>query len=537
MLALNRYSGSGALFLTLAPASWKYGLFYRFANPMQHNSGSIVGDDVTIPVTNNQRKALKLASPYGDVRMYVTLVNSIIKNIIGIPVDNAMNSRSLKPIVPVHCRPRGLLGQVAHFYAANETSAEGILHTHLKLYNTLPWDLLESIAENAAKNKQFGMYMDTIICNELSSARIFDRIPKPPFPDPTVIYINNGNVPIPTSTTRPNDASDDEFWNVYEPMAYTIQYHGNHNFSCWKNGSALCRFKLPAASWNQLSGLIQLEEIVENGRKVVKVKTDNGPPVEAAGLFDVDKRCLIFYGTKRTTDGAVIRDPTVPSAILDASAMIELEISDEGRHNGLMSPCSPVILVCCGGGGGLHNNLQHVHKSGMGENSYIAKYIGKGIGKLCEILPLMYEVLQSNRTSVAADASTNPNRPALFTLQRAVNLKHKMQENSLPLMLASLLQVSQFYSSTEYQYVPASAFRKCQLDISSDELGGAIVQEEDEVVAGNRSRSDEDALLLFNENDRNAHDSDNVVEEDSGHIPATLLISELLDDEHSSSSK
>ena len=144
MLALNRYSGSGALFLTLAPASWKYGLFYRFANPMQHNSGSIVGDDVTIPVTNNQRKALKLASPYGDVRMYVTLVNSIIKNIIGIPVDNAMNSRSLKPIVPVHCRPRGLLGQVAHFYAANETSAEGILHTHLKLYNTLPWDLLES---------------------------------------------------------------------------------------------------------------------------------------------------------------------------------------------------------------------------------------------------------------------------------------------------------------------------------------------------------------------------------------------------------
>ena len=53
--------------------------------------------------------------------------------------------------------------------------------------------------------------------------------------------------------------------------------------------------------------------------------------------------------------------------------MIDLEISH-------------VILVCCGGGGGVHNNL-------LGENSYIAKYIGKGIGKLCKILPLMYEVL------------------------------------------------------------------------------------------------------------------------------------------------
>jgi hypothetical protein len=117
--------------------------------------------------------------------MYVTLVNAIIKNIIGIPIDNAMNSRPLKPIAPVHDRPRGLLGQVSHFYAANETSAEGILHTHLKLYSTLPWDLLERIAENSRKNKQFGMYMDSNITNELSSERVFDIIPKPTFPDPT----------------------------------------------------------------------------------------------------------------------------------------------------------------------------------------------------------------------------------------------------------------------------------------------------------------------------------------------------------------
>ena len=52
--------------------------------------------------------------------------------------------------------------------------------------------------------------------------------------------------------------------------------------------------------------------------------------------------------------------------------------------------------------------------------------------------------------------------------------------------------------------------------------------QEDEVVAGNRSE-----VSLFNVNYRSAHDSDHVDEEDSRHIPATLLISELLDDEHS----
>jgi hypothetical protein len=36
----------------------------------------------------------------------------------------------------------------------------------------LPWDLLETIAENPAKNNRFGLYMDSIICNELSSQRI-----------------------------------------------------------------------------------------------------------------------------------------------------------------------------------------------------------------------------------------------------------------------------------------------------------------------------------------------------------------------------
>ena len=52
--------------------------------------------------------------------------------------------------------------------------------------------------------------------------------------------------------------------------------------------------------------------------------------------------------------------------------------TDEGRNNGLMSPVSPTILVGCGGGGGSHNsNVHFVQHGGMGENSYVTKYIGK----------------------------------------------------------------------------------------------------------------------------------------------------------------
>ena len=60
--------------------------------------------------------------------------------------------------------------------------------------------------------------------------------------------------------------------------------------------------------------------------------------------------------------------------------------NDEGRNNGLVSPCNAIILVIalC------HNNIQILSRLSMGLEFYIADYISKGVGKLHFVLPLQY---------------------------------------------------------------------------------------------------------------------------------------------------
>ena len=103
-------------------------------------------------------------------------------------------------------------------------------------------------------------------------------------------------------------------------------------------------------------------------------------------LFDADKRCLLYSSSRRTSDDTTLRDPTVTTSEGAEIPIIWAKHTDEGRDNGLISPCNAIILICCGGGGGCHNNIQHVHKGGMGNESYIAKYVGKGVGQLVQCL-------------------------------------------------------------------------------------------------------------------------------------------------------
>ena len=71
-------------------------------------------------------------------------------------------------------------------------------------------------------------------------------------------------LPIP----GPNDIETeklDPFWTIFEIHGYIIQYHGNHIFSCWKDGAKECRFKFPEHAWNQITGFIEI---------MLKVKKD-----------------------------------------------------------------------------------------------------------------------------------------------------------------------------------------------------------------------------------------------------------------------
>ena len=81
---------------------------------------------------------------------------------------------------------------------------------------------------------------------------------------------------------------------------------------------------------------------------------------------------------------------------------------DQTSKNCYFSPCNAIILVVCRNGFGLHNNIQHVAKGGLGESSYIARYMTKGIGTLTDTksLPLLYEAIQNLRQSVHPDTTT-----------------------------------------------------------------------------------------------------------------------------------
>ena len=183
------------------------------------------------------------------------------------------------------------------------------------------------------------------------------------------------------------------FWTIIDEQSFWTIHHQNHNFSCFKTGQEICRFKLPARTWNQISGIIQL--VLDDKDKCIfhilkQVESIRIQDIDDILIFTDDPRYLTFVNTKRSSDEVTLRDPTILSTM-----KVDLDfIQDDpdARKNGLVSPCNPVILVTCGGGGLLHNNLQLIHKGGMGDISYIAKYFTKGSGQLREILPLVYEV-------------------------------------------------------------------------------------------------------------------------------------------------
>ena len=513
MLAYNRWWGDGAMFLTTAPISWKQALFYRIAHPSVSNL-DIRGNNIEelIPSTNAKRKAMKLDSPGADVITFMRGTSALFNDLLNIDMPTNLGPNySTRAPVPHTQRERGILGAVSALYNATETSLDGNLHTHSKIYGPMSWKYIEHFAANKDLNKLFGSYLDSMIVNELSDDTWLKELTTE-FPDPCKIHTNIADIPILTSATLPrvrvtghvtgfepdpmvvdsepnssqksNDPTvTDSFWIEFEAVAILVQNHGNHNFSCWKNGSELCRFKLPAHAWNQLSGVIQVELLRSLDKSVpseFRIKSTVSEKFHnPISRWSQDQRCLIVTTTKCTSNSSTIRDPTNLEAYHDslrsqtrATSKNSVEPIENGifvqwnpnldqqSKNGYFSPCNAIILVVCGGGFGLHNNIQHVGKGGLGENSYIAKYMTKGIGTLTKSLPLLYEALQNLRQSVHPDALQQVHRPAMTALQQSLNNGTKRKEFSLTLMLASLFGMQQFNSSHKFITVNVNFARK-----------------------------------------------------------------------------
>jgi hypothetical protein len=154
-----------------------------------------------------------------------------------------------------------------------------------------------------------------------------------------------------TAQTSPEQPSDtefdinnviDAFWIEFEGTSFHVQNHGNHNFSCWKNHAEICRFKLPAHAWNQISGIIQLELIKglnESDAVTFGIRSSvQGASAESHLSWGTDRRCLMVAMTKRSSDEQILRDPTNPTQTGINVDVQWQENTDEGRNNGLMGP-------------------------------------------------------------------------------------------------------------------------------------------------------------------------------------------------------
>jgi hypothetical protein len=193
LLALDRFFGNGAFFLTLAPSTWKDALMYRYTGAHQSNHGDLNNSSRTasIPGTNQERKATKLNNPYADVTTFIRNMESIIQHLLNIGQPSALTKRADNSVLPWKLRKRGLLGHIHSTYAATEHSEDGHLHLHMIISSALNWKGISKFAGNPVLNKQFGAFMDSTITTELSSQRIFDNDTKPIFPNPTDMWLRN----------------------------------------------------------------------------------------------------------------------------------------------------------------------------------------------------------------------------------------------------------------------------------------------------------------------------------------------------------
>ena len=204
-LAMGRFFGQGAFFLTLAPQSWKLSLFYRYVQSVLTNAGDLMGTDLgdIIPDTNGGRKAMKMAHPYADVHTFQKLITSIFTNLLQIPVPIMLSNVVTSSPEPARYRQRGILGEISAMFTAIETSTSGELHSHSKCFTPINWEYLRSIAQYPHINKAFGAYLDSIIQSELSFERSWDKKPQPSYPNPVPMFLKTEDVPMPTTTIMP----------------------------------------------------------------------------------------------------------------------------------------------------------------------------------------------------------------------------------------------------------------------------------------------------------------------------------------------
>lgn len=172
MLALNRFFGDGAFFLTIAPTSWKQKFFYRLVVAHKSNAGSMIDAErvIKVPDTNRDRKALKFSSPYADVVTFIRHSESFIQHLLQTEQVDSMTRESSVTIKAWKDRLRGLLGHVTAVFTATETSANGALHTHSIVYTPFSLKVMELLVGNPVYNKLLGEgFMNSLVSGCLNT--------------------------------------------------------------------------------------------------------------------------------------------------------------------------------------------------------------------------------------------------------------------------------------------------------------------------------------------------------------------------------
>jgi hypothetical protein len=180
-------------------------MMYRFLTGLTSNVGDLNGSNLSslIPATNSLRKQCQSGAPFADCLTFLISATAISTSMMGVPMAPLMSDKPASTPKPWRDRKRGIMGSLCAVFTAVEISQAGKLHAHSKAYSPMSWHFLEWLAEYKQKNKDFGLFMDSIISNELTHKRSFNVHPRPPFPDPKTIHIRNEDFPLPTVSTLP----------------------------------------------------------------------------------------------------------------------------------------------------------------------------------------------------------------------------------------------------------------------------------------------------------------------------------------------
>ena len=403
---LWHFFGTPIWWVTLAPADFNHSSFFKIGKGIHEN------EDALLSLDCGQRLCFASKNPVACAEFFSRLTHCVFSLLVGLPPEH--HTRKSHP--RIKARSQGIFGRPFGWYHVIEAQGRGSLHFHSLVFANFSANKLTDLAESFEFRSQLFQFIELTMTTFLIPQVI---PPSAPEPDESKWLLCKEGI-------------DDRqsFLSCTEKVARARQLH-RHTATCRKGviGKKQCRMGMPRGMMESTT-LHQLKwRRLQNGHRVAVPITPEDRPsftLSSESPFPPLDDRVLFLETKRPQpqdQHVVAFSPTVSCAI---------------RSN------NNVELLGC--------QTQAVPRL-----NYIVKYITKNKCQLEQVLPLLQEAKSRVFTSVADDAG-NPERNALFILQRTINSMNTLNEISAPMAAQSLLFSRSHESSHAFWWLfPAPA--------------------------------------------------------------------------------